>query len=91
MTFVLIAILLLLAGTIYLWVRNDRVCEFRLLLLRYVTDAGTADIREGRDWAWRYDAFESVKYEKNLFSFKRLKVSNYWSDLSFVNNYDVTL
>lgn len=93
---VLLYVLLALCGlalvlALFVLARNNRVCEFRLLVLKHLGDGTTADLRDGKDWKWRFDAFDSVSYEKTLFSVKRLRASNFWSDLSFVDGYDVTL
>ena len=49
-----------------------------LALTDKVIAAAERDIMSGRDYQWRWRALESVSYWKVLFSFKKLKVENYW-------------
>lgn len=65
-------------------VRNGRVLRFRLSLLAQVSARAQQDIRLGRSWQWRYDRMNSVTYEAMLFDLRRLRVENYYDDLSFL-------
>ena len=44
--------------------RNNQVCEYRLTLLKAVSQKAQEDIYAGREWKWRYDQFEAVSYNK---------------------------
>lgn len=53
---------LLFGPPLYILVRNEQVYRARIHLLDLASDAAKADIQAGRDWVWRYDAFNSVTY-----------------------------
>lgn len=66
--FVLLSVLLF--GTpLYMLVRNEQVYRTRTHLLRLIHTAAGLDIEAGRDWTWRYGAFESVPYGKMVYTF----------------------
>jgi hypothetical protein len=74
-----------LLAAIYVSIRNWRVLEFRVGLIRQVSKAAQDDIDAGDfNWQWRYDAIEVVSYERMLLSFKRLTAENYYADRSFL-------
>jgi hypothetical protein len=84
----LVAVLL---WTAYALARNERVYKFQNELLTVVSDLAGEDIAEGREWTWRYDAFNTSSYNEKAMGFKRLKASNYYDDLSFLDGKDITL
>ena len=70
---------------IYLMRRNWRVRDFCLDLIRQVSDAAQADIARGlHDFHWRYDTYESVSYDRFLFSLRPLEPQNFYDDLTFL-------
>lgn len=74
-----------LLAALYVSRRNWQVLEFRIGLIRQVSNAAQDDINAGDfDWRWRYDAIEAVSYERMLLSFKRLTAENYYADRSFL-------
>lgn len=44
-------------------VRNTRVFRFRSILLERISDAASQDIKNHRDFMWRYNEFGNVSYE----------------------------
>ena len=65
--------------------RNHAIYFLRLILLKRVSEKAMEDIKNGRDWEWRYKYMESVTYEKMLYQFwKPLKLKYWYPDKSFV-------
>lgn len=68
-TFVLIFVVFSVA-IFYLEIRNRMVRSFRFWLI--------GELYGFKDWQWRSDMYDTVSYKKMLYSFKRLKVTNYY-------------
>lgn len=65
--------------------RTTQVYYFRTKLLRSVASAGDIDIRNGKDYIWRFKAYDSVSYDNMMIHFwKPLKPEAWWSDTSFL-------
>lgn len=45
-----------------LWVRSNKVYQFRVDLIHEIGAAAARDIAAGRDWRWRYAAYDEVSY-----------------------------
>lgn len=43
--------------------RNEEVFAYRSNLINRISDRAMLDVKEGNDPQWRYDLFDSVKYE----------------------------
>lgn len=79
--FSILGILIALAAI--LWVRNNRVYEFRVGLIDRIAAASRADIQRGDyDWERRYDTFDAVSYDEMFWQFwKPLRA--FYPDMSF--------
>ena len=66
--------------------RDEQVFQLRTRLLGKIQSCSQKDISLGRDWNWRYDVYGSVSYDKMLYSFKKLKTENYYTDLHFIQD-----
>lgn len=73
---------------LYGLIRNAQVYKFRYLLINKCGELIKADILSGKMPVydpWRFDAFESVSYERMLWHFwKPLKPRAWYSDTSFL-------
>jgi len=83
MIILFIITVLLLIPFYFLW-RNGKTHNFQLELLKKISESAEDDIRNNKDWKWRYKEFNKVSYNKILYSFKGFKPENYWNDLSFL-------
>ncbi len=86
---VLIGVLCLLAlGVIYcslMLIRNDKVYNFRKNLLDIIGRCSKDDIKNGRDYYWRYKKYEEVTYKDMVYKFwKPLKVESFYKDDKFL-------
>lgn len=63
--------------------RNKRLGAFRLRMLDAINVAGAIDLEAGRDWRWRYEAFNAVPYEKMLYRFWR-EFDDFYPDKRFL-------
>lgn len=67
-------------------VRNQAVFKFRSQLADLVHYACGVDIKNDRDWEWRYHVLTSVSYQSMVAKFwKPLRVANFYKDSSFIN------
>jgi len=79
-----VSMLTILFSGIGFLIRNGRVYTFRMLLLKKVSDAADVDIKNGREWEWRYDVMDTVSYDTMLLNFwKPLTIENFYSDTMF--------
>ncbi|HLN19156.1 MAG TPA: hypothetical protein VK255_03230 [Patescibacteria group bacterium] len=78
------AILTLWIVALYTTFRNFMVHNFLMDVLEVVKEKSEEDIRSGKDYEWRYEELKKVSYDDVLYSFKRLKVKNYWKDDKFI-------
>jgi len=67
-----------------LW-RNDRVYKYRLEILTRISKAADEDIREGRDWNWRYYEFHKIEYEQMFYKFWK-PLDSFWKDKRFIES-----
>ena len=82
---ILIAILtLILLFSIYILFKNEQVGKFRIKLINKIKEGAKEDIKNNKDWKWRYKEFDKVNYNKMIYSFKKLKPENFWDDISFL-------
>jgi len=65
--------------------RNNNVYTFRSKLLKIIDQKSREDIRNNRDWKWRFIMFDSVDYDEFIYKFwVPLKVENFFKDTSFL-------
>lgn len=79
--------LVLLSGALIgvcfgLMVRNNQVFNYRQEILEEVSAAASLDIKDGRDWTWRYLKYTSVHYDDMLYQFWR-PLDSFYGDMSF--------
>ena len=86
-----VAISLVFLGLIYVGIRVHPVAKFRNNLIDQISDAAHQDIKNGlHNWMWRYNYFETVSFDRCVYSFKPLKAENFYSDTSFLKPTDVS-
>ncbi len=56
-----------LVVAVMLLIRNERVHSWRMGLLDALASAATVDIREGREWEWRYIEFRTISHAFMLY------------------------
>lgn len=64
-----IALIVCLAGLFvssYMLSKNSHVYNYRASLIKKIDAASSNDIDEGRDYKWRWDVFDSVKYDEMM-------------------------
>jgi hypothetical protein len=49
--------------------RNESVHKERVRVAELIYELGTADIRAGRPWYWRWEEYRKVTYAEMLFRF----------------------
>lgn len=76
--------ILLFALSFTMLVRNMFVYRYRGRLLEEVSDAAKHDIRAGKDYVWRYEAYSSVGYDTMMWRFWR-KLDSFYPDKSFID------
>ena len=66
--------------------RNERVHRERTRILARIHLLSDGDIIAGREWRWRYEAFDSgPSYDEMFYKFWRPIASFYPSDLGWLN------
>ena len=50
----------------YMLHKNNKVRDFRVQLIREISDAAQADIDAGRERKWRYEEFDKVSYNEMM-------------------------
>jgi len=69
----------------YFFIRCARVSKFRNKIITRIHMLNLRDIKDEKEVNFlRYKEYEKVKFEKMLFSFKKLRVSNYYDDIKFL-------
>ena len=81
--------LAIIIGSLNLFIRTNMVAKFRLNILDITYECAKHDAENGLDWQWRYKAFESVSFDRMVWSFKRLTPENYYQDTTFLEMTDV--
>lgn len=72
----------------YMSVRNFFILSFLKKTMNKMSVKCKEDIKNKRDWKWRFDELEKVSYNEIFYKFwKRLKVENFWDDLSFLERH----
>lgn len=72
----------------YFWLyRNIGIYRMRMRLLGQISAAANADEARGDFYGfmWRLKLYESVTYNEQVNSFKRIKPESWWDDLSFID------
>lgn len=70
---------------IYMMYRNHKVYQFRMQILRQVSDAAQSDGKTGRPWRWRYDEMSAVSYNEMMYQFwKPLRVESFYERDDFI-------
>lgn len=65
--------------------RVEKVARFRKSILEMLRNAVHEDIRLGQPWSWRFEVYESgPSFDRMLFSFKALKMENFYKDTKFL-------
>lgn len=64
--------------------RNQKVANYRRNILQQISNAGDFDIRDGYDWQWRYEVYETVSYEQMMRYFWR-NLDSFYPDKSFLD------
>lgn len=64
--------------------RNERVYQYQKSLLEQIERLSDADIKSGRDWHWRLEAFKRVTYGQMLYQFWK-RLDSFYPDKSFLN------
>ena len=65
--------------------RVEEVLRFRKSILGMLRIAAHDDILLGRPWSWRFEVYDSgASFQRMLFSFKALKVENFYKDTKFL-------
>lgn len=73
---------ILLLFCIYMMIRNHLVCNEKLRILGIISQLASEDLKNRKEWVWRYRHFDDISYEKMLFTF--------WKPLkSFYKNSDI--
>lgn len=81
----LMVVVLILMAT--LLIRNDKVYSFRMNILKQLSQAAEDDVRNQRDYEWRFHTYNSVGYNEMVAKFwKPLKVEKWYRDTSFINS-----
>lgn len=80
---ILIFIFLLTTVLVYIGIRNTSVYNYRIRLNEKVSDRARADIRQNRDWRWRYEMLNEVSYDEMMFKFWR-PLDSFYPDKSFI-------
>jgi hypothetical protein len=70
--------------SIFMLDRNHRVAKYRQSILDLVGEATKEDIIQNRDWQWRYDMYESVKYQ-DMIKFFWKNLGSFYPDNNFTN------
>lgn len=70
---------------IYIYFRVGQVLKLFIQMLDAVSSAANIDIRNGKDWQWRYDYLNRVSFDKILYTLWRpLKPESFYSNLDFM-------
>lgn len=64
--------------------RNSEVYKYRRVLLRRIREAAKLDIKKGREFHWRYDAFDVVEYDDMIMKFWK-PLGSFYRDLSLTD------
>lgn len=65
---------------VVLWLLRRQCCfECRRDVRKLIGKAIKADIYSGRDWRWRWEAFEAVSYHRMMLRFWKL-ADSFWSE-----------
>ena len=64
--------------------RNKKVYQYSNKILDQVSIAAKSDISKGRNFEWRYNAFNSVSYVEMVNQFWR-KLDSFYPDKSFID------
>ena len=62
-----IVVVLIMFVAIWLMFRNEAVHNEQMRVIQVVSNLARIDIKEGRDWKWRYEAFDEISYYAMLF------------------------
>lgn len=65
----LVVCIMLLVFTLYIGCRNDEVCTERCRVIKEIGCLSADDSKAGRDWWWRFKAFEEITYNQMLYTF----------------------
>ena len=71
--------LLTIIFMLFMAVRNNKVYKERLRVLNIISKLAEKNVNMGKDFAWRYDEFESIPYNKMFYEFWK-PVSSYFAD-----------
>ncbi len=66
--------------------RNNFVSEYRNSLLDQIYQATQEDIRQKRDWKWRFIVYREISYSKMLTKFWK-PLDSFYVDKSFLDPY----
>ena len=70
-------------GSIFILIRNHKVCKFRIYIANLIYFKGCDMINNGashQDVSPLWDILENISYDKMLFSFKPLKMECWFTD-----------
>lgn len=67
MIILLKVIIISLIIVVILFIRNALVFKERYRVLRLIKELSDGDIKNDREFKWRYDAFEKIDYDRMLF------------------------
>ena len=68
---------------IWMLVRNKSVFDYRKNLLEKISKAAKKDIKNGKDWTWRYRVLETVTYNEMMWKFWK-SLDSFYSNKSFI-------
>lgn len=78
--------------SIYMFDRNQKVANYRMMLLHKINDRFNEDmvncLEKKKDpatfrWKWRYNAYEKITYQEMFWQFWR-PLNSFYKDLSFI-------
>ena len=67
----------------YILVRNNKVFNYRFKILSQIDELAKADIRQCKEWKWRYDNFSQVSYGRMMWQFWR-PLKSFYKDTNFL-------
>ena len=82
---ILVPYAILLALFVVLWRRNQGVSEYRHGLLDRIHELASREASSGREWKWRYDAYNEITYMKQWREFWR-PLDSFYDDRSFLSD-----
>ena len=84
MNYLLFGSIVLACFSIFMFVRNEYVFNFRKKMLGKISKGANLDIENKKDWRWRYVAFDAISYDMMMFKFWK-PLDSFYENKDFLN------